>query len=80
MINFKGRSRIQFLLFKFFIVTIVSLFFFSFQIRVRLFNAGIGDGLTAREETIPHVGALRGDRSVAGERAGHIPKSQCKVP
>ena len=61
-------------------MTIVSLFSFSFQVRVRLFNAGIGDGLAARKETIPHVGALRGDRSAAGERAGHIRKAQCKVP
>lgn len=46
---------------------------------MRLFNAGTGDGITPGEETFPHVGAFRGDRSAAGERVGHIPKSERQV-
>lgn len=46
---------------------------------MRLFNAGIGDGVAPSEETFSHVGAFRGDWSVAGERIGYIPKSERQV-
>lgn len=49
------------------------------QIRVRLFDAGTGDGFATGEETFSHVGALRGDWLAAGERIGHIPKSERQV-
>lgn len=46
---------------------------------MRLFDAGTGDGFATGEETFSHVGALRGDWLAAGERIGHIPKSERQV-
>lgn len=56
------------------------LIIYSLQIRVRLPDPGAGHGVAPCEETISHVGALRGDRLVVGERIGHIPKSERQVP